>query len=203
MSLREKVICIAFVGIMMFNNTIFSQAKATPQPQNKVNYSVAEIQKIYDEGYNYFRAHEYKKAIDKQDIVIKANPKHYKAFNVKGIAQCFNGSFKEGMKNIDKSLSINSNYDYSRFNKALAYELYHYYNDAIIWYNKALLIKKDVWSYYGIASIYGRWGDVENTVKYLKLAKKIMPGVMKYAKDEKDFDKVRNSKAFKDLYSLQ
>jgi tetratricopeptide (TPR) repeat protein len=198
--MKRVVLIFVLIVFLLVNNTI-SFCKSTPLPQNIANEQ--KIQKLYDEGYKYFRSQDYKRAIEKENAVIKISPNHYMAYNVKGIALCYQGSFKEGMKNIDKSLSIKPDYDYSRFNKALAYELYHYYEDALVWYNKALEIKKDVWSYYGIASIYGRRGEVSNTVKYLKLAKALMPGVMKYAKEEKDFDNVRNSKAFKALYSLQ
>ncbi len=103
------------------------------------------------------------------------------------------------MKQIDLSLKLNPNYGYARFNKALANELYHHYDEAIIWYNKALEIEKFEWSYYGIASIYGRKGDVTNTVKYLKLAIEINPGVRNTAKNEADFDNVRESPEFKKL----
>ncbi|WP_415875492.1 tetratricopeptide repeat protein [Clostridium sp.] len=103
------------------------------------------------------------------------------------------------MKNIDKALNINPNYGYGRFNKALAYELYGHYDEALSWYDKALEVEKYVWSYYGKASIYGRRGDVANTVKYLKIAIDMQESVKEEAKKEKDFDNVRNSKEFMEL----
>lgn len=103
------------------------------------------------------------------------------------------------MQQIDQSLKLNPNYGYARFNKALANELYEHYDEAIIWYKKDLEVEKFEWSYYGIASIYGRKGDVNNTVKYLKLAIDINPSVKNNAKNEKDFDNVRNHMEFNEL----
>ncbi|SJT83751.1 Uncharacterised protein [Clostridioides difficile] len=68
-----------------------------------------------------------------------------------------------------------------------------------MWYNKNLEIENYIWTYYGIASIYGRRGDVQNTVKYLSKAIEIDEVVKKEARDEADFNPVRDSKEFKDL----
>jgi tetratricopeptide (TPR) repeat protein len=87
----------------------------------------------------------------------------------------------------------------ARFNKALSLELYRHYDEAIVWYNKSLEISKGEWSYYGIASIYGRKGDIENTVKYLRLAMEINPDIKNEARNEADFNPVKRSKEFKEL----
>jgi len=60
-------------------------------------------------------------------------------------------------------------------------------------------VEKFEWSYYGIASICGRRGDIKNTIKYLKLAININPNVKNTAKTEKDFDNVRQSIEFNKL----
>ncbi|MEL7598044.1 MAG: hypothetical protein AAGU01_07565, partial [Clostridiaceae bacterium] len=105
----------------------------------------------------------------------------------------------EGIKAIDKALEINPGYGYGRFNKGLAYELYRHYDEALMWYDKALEVENYIWSYYGKASIYGRRGDIENTVKYLKIAIDMDASVKKLAKEERDFDNVRESKSFKEI----
>lgn len=103
------------------------------------------------------------------------------------------------MCEIDKALQIKQDYGYGRFNKALAYELYGHYDEALNWYDRALAVENYVWSYYGIASIYGRRGDVPNTVKYLKAAIDISAQVKNVAKEEEDFKNVRESKEFQAL----
>lgn len=158
-----------------------------------------ELDDKYEKGYNAFSNKKYSEAISIQDEVIKEDASFYKAYNVKGIALCYLGKFDEGMKNIDKSLELNPGFGYARFNKALAYELFEHYDEAITWYNKNLEVENFIWSYYGIASIYGRRGDVDNTIKYLKIAIDINSSIKEEARNEEDFAPVRNSKEFQEL----
>jgi tetratricopeptide (TPR) repeat protein len=153
----------------------------------------------YQKGYVAFQNKNYGDAIKLEDEVIKEDDKFYKAYNVKGIAQCYNKKYLEGMNNIDKALEIKPEYGYARFNKALAFELYAKYDDALKWYDKALEVENFVWSYYGKASIYGRRGDVSNTVKNLKTAIDMDAAVKDVAKDEVDFNNVKNSKEFQEI----
>ncbi|NRD78936.1 hypothetical protein HPT25_16350 [Bacillus sp. BRMEA1] len=158
-----------------------------------------QLEDQYQLGYNTFFKKNYADAIKIESDVIQQDPSFYKAYNVKGIAQCYAGDFNGGMANINKSLQLKPNYGYALFNKALAYELYRHFDEAITWYKKDLAVENYVWTYYGIASIYGRRGDVANTVKYLKLAISFGAYTKTAAKTEKDFDNVRNSKEFQSL----
>ena len=133
------------------------------------------------------------------DDIIAKDDKYYEAYTLKGIALCFtsSGHYEEGMKNLDKALELKPDYGYGRFNKALAFELYAKYPEAIAAYKSALEVEDYIWSYYGIASIYGRYGDSKNSVYYLNFAIKQDPEVIKsLVKEEQDFDNVRNSKEF-------
>ncbi|MCB2290039.1 hypothetical protein LGK97_09690 [Clostridium sp. CS001] len=167
--------------------------------EQEIKNKQEELEKKWKLGYDEFFEKKYEKSIETQRQVIKEDPSFYKAYAVEGIALAYNGDFEKGMQQIDKSLELKPDYGYARFNKALANELYNHYDEAIKWYEKALEVEKYEWSYYGIASVYGRKGDVSNTVKYLKLAIEINQGIKEEAKDEKDFDKVRNSVEFKQL----
>lgn len=163
-----------------------------------------KIEAKYQEGYEAFFSKKYRDAINAEDEVIKEDDKFYKAYNIKGIAQCYasyanSAGYEEGMKNIDKALELKPDYAYARFNKALALELFGHYYDALVWYDKALELENYEWSYYGKASIYGKEGDAANSVKNLKLAIDINPSVKEAAKIEQDFDNVRNSKEFQSL----
>jgi tetratricopeptide (TPR) repeat protein len=172
------------------------------QEDEKKQAEAAKVKALDDkaeQGHIAFNAKKYVEAIAIEDEVIEEDSTSYKAYNVKGIALCYSQNFDEGMKNIDKALTINPNFGYARFNKALAYELFGYYDEAIAWYNKALQVENYIWSYYGIASIYGRRGDVENTVKYLKIAVDMDSSVKSIAAQEHDFNPVKNSQAFQQL----
>ncbi len=138
-------------------------------------------------------------AINKAQNIINEFPSSAKGYNIRGIAKAYNSDYDGAMNDIDKALDIDNNYGYARFNKALTYELYGNMDEALKWYNKNLEIENYVWSYYGIASIYGRRGDVKNTVTYLNKAIQIDSDVKKVAKTEHDFDPIKNSKEFKNL----
>ncbi|NFO13195.1 hypothetical protein FDB34_03010 [Clostridium botulinum] len=158
-----------------------------------------EEYKLYNEAYNLFFSGEYNKSIEKSNEIISEFPSSAKGYNIRGIAKSYNESFESGMKDIDKALELEPKYGYAVFNKALTYELYGKLDEALLWYNKNLEIENYIWTYYGIASIYGRRGDVQNTVKYLSKAIELDEVVKKEAKDEADFNPVRESKEFQDL----
>lgn len=156
----------------------------------------AEENNLYNEVYTLFLSNEYESAIKKADALISYYPDSYMGYNVRGIAKAYNGDYEGGMNDIDKSLSIKTDYGYALFNKALTYELYEKMDKALEWYDKALEVEEYVWSYYGIASIYGRKGDVTNTMLYLNKAIEIDSAVKDVAKNEHDFDLVKSSEEF-------
>jgi len=167
--------------------------------QEEIKQKQENLEKKWKIGYDEFFEKKYKQAIETERLVLKEEPNFYKAYAVQGIALAYNGDYKNGMKQIDQALKLKPDYGYARFNKALANELYGYYDEAIKWYKKDLEVEKFEWSYYGIASIYGRKGDIGNTIKYLKLAIDINPNIKNAAKNEKDFDNVQDSIKFKEL----
>ncbi|MFL0196131.1 tetratricopeptide repeat protein [Clostridium sp. WILCCON 0269] len=158
-----------------------------------------ELEQKYKEAEQFFSNKQYANTIAKADEMINEDSTFYKAYNIKGIALCYSNNYEEGMNNIDKSLKLNPDFGYARFNKALAYELYGKYEEALNWYDKALEVENYIWSYYGKASIYGRRGDVSNTVKFLRIAINMSSDIKNIAKEEADFNPVKNSKEFQDL----
>lgn len=173
--------------------------KITKEINEEKNSENKEIEEIYERAYKAFFDNKYTESINLADEAIAKDNKHYKSYNIKGIALAYNGNFQDGMKNIDRALEISPSYGYARFNKALAYELYDKYDEALKWYDKNLEVENYIWSYYGKASIYGRKGDVRNAVKYLKIAIKMDKVVKEEAIKESDFDNVRQSKEFQEL----
>ncbi|KEI03032.1 tetratricopeptide repeat protein [Clostridium botulinum] len=166
---------------------------------NTCDNSSIDLHKQYEVAYTLFFNHKYEEAIEICNNIIKKDNNFYKAYTTKGISLCFLNDFENGLSNINKSLDINPNFGYGRFNKALAYELYGHYDEALIWYDKALEIEHYTWSYYGKASIYGRLGNVQNTIKYLKIAINMNSNVKECIKTERDFDPIRDTEEFKKL----
>jgi tetratricopeptide (TPR) repeat protein len=188
-------------GVAVVNEAQPSGGTARATPPSKS--STHDVEAEYQKGYQAFFQHQYTRAIQIENDVIKKSPSFYPAYNVKGIALCYSGDFKDGMANIERALQLNPNYGYGHFNKALALERYGHYTEALTEYQKAIKYSDNhwkMWSYYGIASIYGRRGDVENTVKYLKMAIAMNPALIKqHARTEADFNPVRHSEQFQQL----
>ena len=169
---------------------------ANKETKEKKTYSQKEND-IYNQAYSLFFSHDYKGAINTANELVNEFENNPMGYNIRGIAKAYNGDYKGGMEDIDKALQLDDRYGYARFNKALTYELYGNMEDALNWYNKALEVEEYVWTYYGIASIYGRRGDIDNTIKYLNKAIQMDSEVKETAKEEHDFDPVKNSEAFK------
>jgi len=162
------------------------------------DYSARENE-LYNEAYGLFFSHEYSNSINKADELINEFPSNAMGYNIRGIAKAYSGNYDDGMKDIDNSLTIDKNYGYAIFNKALTYELYGNMDEALKWYNKDLAVEEYVWSYYGIASIYGRRGDVANTMINLEKAIQLDIAVKQVVKGEHDFDPVKNSEEFQKI----
>lgn len=158
---------------------------------------------LYQAGAKAFSSHDYQTAIADETTAIAQDPGNYAAYTIKGIALCFAGHYNQGMSAINKALQLQPNYGYGLFNKALGLELYGHYDEAIATYQTAIPLANDqwwkAWAYYGIASIYGRRGDVAHVVQYLKQAEAISQSTKIAARTEKDFDPVRSSPQFQAL----
>lgn len=181
------------------NERIKEEEKKKAEVQRQADEKKKILEDKYNSASSAFFEKKYSDAIRLSDEIIAEDIGNYKAYNIKGIALCYSGKFNEGVESIDKSLELKGDYGYARFNKALAYELFGHYDKALEWYDKALEVEDYVWSYYGKASIYGRKGDIANTVKYLKIAIEKNPDVKGAAAEEQDFNNVRQSKEFQDL----
>lgn len=164
--------------------------------KEKKSYSNKENE-LYNQAYTLFFAHDYKGSIEKANALVNEFPNNSMGYNIRGIAKSYNGDYNGGLKDIDRSLQIDENYGYARFNKALTYELYGNMEESLKWYNKALEAEEYVWTYYGISSIYGRRGDIDNTMKYLNKAIEMDASVKETAKEEEDFAPVKDFEAFK------
>lgn len=176
-----------------------TQLKQLQEQEKAEETKKQQLEMLWQQGYNEYNLHNYEKCINIENEVIEQNQNYYKAYTIKGIAQCFSKNYNEGIVNLNKSLEINSDYGYGHYAKALALELYGYFDEAIDEYNRALCIEKYVWSYYGIASIYGRRGDIDNVVKYLQMAINMDKAAKECAKKEEDFNNVRKYKQFQNL----
>ena len=184
---------------------VATATEAVVDTATAVAQTPSEEDTMYNDAYNAFFSGNYTSAINKANALIKKYPQSYRGYNILGIAEAYNGNFQDGVNNINKSLSIKPDYGYGLFNKALSYELFGYYDQALAFYDQALKVEQYLWSYYGKASIYGRRGDIQNVSVNLNLAFSLAKDeqekseVKKEAQNEADFDPVKNTKEFQNL----
>jgi peptidoglycan/xylan/chitin deacetylase (PgdA/CDA1 family) len=182
-----------------------SPPNLTNQPGSDLPKSVADqVQQqalsCYDQGLALYYQRDFAAALTLFNKALALDPNCYQALNGKGATYAFQGRHSEGIALINQAISLNPNFEYSYFNLGLANELAQNWSAAIAAYQAAIkLDARDAWAYYGIASIYGRQGNVAQTVAYLEQAIAIEPDAKATAKTEHDFDPVRNNSEFQTL----
>ena len=177
-----------------------SASDSSSNSQNSSPTTNADALKLYEQGLKLYYKREFPEALTFFDKALTIDTRCYQALNAKGATYAFQGKYDEGLALIKQALKINPNFVYGHFNLGLANELAGRWDTAISAYQEALrLDKQDVWSYYGIASIYGRMGNVAKVQEYLEQAIMLDPGVKEVAREEKDFDPVRQDPRFQKL----
>lgn len=155
---------------------------------------------LYDQGLKLYYDRQFDSALARFNEALTLDSNCYQALNGKGATYAFQGRYDEGIALIKQALKLKPDFVYGHFNLGLANELASRWTEAIKAYHDAInLDSKDIWSYYGIASIYGRQGNVEKVLEYLKPAIALQPDVRDVAKEEKDFDPVKKDPQFQAL----
>ncbi len=155
---------------------------------------------LYEQGLDLYYEKNFSEALNLFNKALAIDPACYQALNAKGATLAFQGKYDEGLTLIKQALALKPDFVYGHFNLGLANELAGRWDPAISAYLQAIqLDNKDVWSYYGIASIYGRFGNTEKVLEYLEQAININPEVKEDAREEHDFDPVRQDPRFQEL----
>jgi tetratricopeptide (TPR) repeat protein len=157
---------------------------------------------LYEQGLDLYYERNFSEALKLFNKALAIDPNCYQALNAKGATYAFQGKYDEGLTLIKQALAIKPDFVYGHFNLGLANELAGRWDPAISAYLEAIqLDNKDVWSYYGIASIYGRFGNSQKVLEYLEQAINLNPEVKETARKEHDFDPVRQDPRFQKLIS--
>ena len=173
---------------------------ATPSTDAETQIKLQQALGLYDQGLKLYYDRKFEPALELFNQALAANPNCYQALNGKGATYAFLGRYDEGIALIHQAIELKVDFEYAHFNLGLANELAGRWDAAIAAYQSALdLDPEDVWSYFGIASIYGRQGNVDQTVLYLKQAIALQSDVKELAKEENDFNPVKNNPQFQAL----
>lgn len=155
-------------------SSVISAQSAGSSSSSASSYPAPESDPLYVKAYNDYSSNRYDDAISLCNQALASNPNCFWAYNLKGIATYFangNSVATACLALIDKSTSINPNYSYGYFNKALIQKGIKDWNDSLANFNKVLSLKpNDTWSYYGIATVYADTDQTDQALQYLKLA---------------------------------
>ncbi|MFZ3129526.1 MAG: tetratricopeptide repeat protein, partial [Desulfosporosinus sp.] len=155
---------------------------------------------LYDQGLKLYYQRQFPEALVLLNQALAVDAQCYEALNAKGATLAFQGRYDQGLALIQQALDLNPSFVYGHFNQGLANELAGRWDPSIAAYQKALqLDDRNTWSYYGIASIYGRLGNIDKVLEYLQPAITLDPDVKEAACDEKDFASVRKDPRFQAL----
>lgn len=191
------------------SSSVSSTSSSTPGASSAVafasasSYPIPENDPLYVQAYQYYAAKQYDKSITVCDQALAKDANCFWAYNIKGTAIYYangNSVADSCVALIDKSLSIDPDYSYAYFNKALIYKGLKQNDTSIALFQKVISLKPDdAWSYYGISTIYADENQVDPSIEYLKKAIALNPDCKTEAKTEYHYDRMRDNAQFKAL----
>lgn len=160
-----------------------------------------KIDDMFNQALKYYQAEKYSAAIKSCDEILNIEKNSYKAITLKGISLCYTQKYNQGAELIDQALSIKSDYGFAIFNKALSLDLVGKYDEAKAWYKKALDVEIYPYSYYNLAIIYSREGNLKEAIDNLNQAVLLKNDLKNAAKKSSGFNKIKETKEFKEIVS--
>jgi len=142
----------------------------------------------------------YEEEIKSYDKALEINPDEHLAWYNRGIALEELGRYEEAIKSHDKALEINPDDDNSWNSRGLALAKLRRYEEAIKCYDKALEINPDDdYAWYNKACAYALQNNIDLALENLKKAISLNPECRKIAKNDEDFDSIRDNQCFQEL----
>lgn len=172
------------------------EIKKKQEEQKKIEEKKLALDEKCSQAEKLFNSGNYKGAIQAAEEVLKEDNQNCRALTIKGVSLCYTRK-TSGLDEIEKAISIKPDYGYALYYKALAYEKFWRYDDALNYYEKALKgdSENDIkaLSNYGIAVIAARKGDMDKASKYLKEAVQLDENLKNRAANEPLLSKIKVS----------
>ncbi len=154
----------------------------------------------YNKGVALYDSGSSQEAIKCFDRVIELDLNHAPAWNIRGVAHGKLGKHEEAIACYDKALTIDSYLDYVWSNKGYELLILGRFEEAIKCYNRALEINpNNAFVWYNRVCARIKKGDIENGLEDLKKAIELDKKYIESAKQDKDFESIRNDERFKAL----
>ncbi|MDR9894100.1 tetratricopeptide repeat protein [Aetokthonos hydrillicola Thurmond2011] len=154
----------------------------------------------FNRGFALGELRRNEEAIASYDKAVEIKPDYHQAWNNRGFALRQLRRYEEAIASYDKAVEIKPDYHQAWFNRGFALGELRRYEDAISSYDKAVEIKPDFHlAWYNKACYYALQENVDLAVKNLKQAISLNPEYREMAKNNSDFNSIREDKRFQVL----
>lgn len=166
-------------------------------------FSSQQVADLCNQAQSAYMNNQYDTAMKLADQAIAVDAHCFQAYNIKGAAYYFqngNAVADKAIALINQSLTINPNYDYGYFNRALIYKGLKQYDKSIADFQKNIDITPSAaWAYYGIATIYADTKQTDPALSYLQKAINLDSSIKQTAKEQDHWDNLRDNATFQTL----
>ncbi|NET28311.1 tetratricopeptide repeat protein [Okeania sp. SIO1I7] len=185
---------VVLTRLKMYDEAIVSYDRAL---QIRADYADA----WNNRGVSLIELQHYQEAINSFEQAIKVKADYADAWNNRGVCLAKIQKYQEAVKSYNQAIAIKNNYSDAWNNRGVALMKLGIYGEAIACYDNAAKIKPDFFSaWYNKARCCVLKGEVEAGLKSLKKAINLNPSRCKeMAKNEPDFDDLRNNELFNKL----
>ena len=81
-----------------------------------------QAQQVFDEAEKFYNSGEYQKAIDNYTEAIRLDPKHVKAYNMRGVSYNVLGQHERAIQDYTEAIRFDPQYATPYYNRGLSYE---------------------------------------------------------------------------------
>ncbi|OCR02733.1 hypothetical protein BCD67_07450 [Oscillatoriales cyanobacterium USR001] len=185
---------VVLTRMQRYKEAIESYEQAT---KLRPNYSDAWNNK----GVVLLEMQQFTEAIACYEQAIQAKTDYADAWNNRGVALSKMQKYEEAIISYNQALTIKNDYTDAWNNRGVALTKLQKYDAAIDSYNNATKIRPDFYRvWYNKARCYALQGNIELTIENLRRSINLNSNICKeLAKNEPDFDSIRENQMFKEL----
>ena len=154
----------------------------------------------YNQGLAYHALQDYARAIGEFGRAIELNPEDAEAYCSRGLAYYKLQEYERAIEEYGRAIELNPEYAMAYNNRGVAYHALQDYARAIEDYGRAIELSPEyATAYYNTACAYALMGEAGEAYEWLEKAIGLDEKYRKLARDDKDFDGIREDERFKAL----
>ncbi len=154
-------------------------------------------------GNAYAALGQYQRAIQDYDQAIQLNPQYAAAYYNRGLTYADLGQPQRAIQDYDQALQLDPKDAAAYGNRGLVHLALGDYELAIADFSQVVALDpKDARAHHHLARVWARRKDVAKALEHLRQAIELDPQTAEWAKEEEDFDSIREDPQFQALVGL-